>query len=242
MVTSRLPSVLVVDDEPDLCQNLADILQEFGYEVETALCGETAIEMIRDRSYDVALLDLKMPGMDGLALSRSIRIEQPCIVPLILTAFTSPQIDEEAMLAGVRQVLCKPVDLSQLLSLVHDAVQQPALIIVDDDVDLCKNLQDILRYQGYRVSIAHSDHEALLRLDQRLFQVVLVDLILASGDGRIVLEAIRKRCPETKAILMTGHPNELAISMQTFPVPDAVCLKPIDMRDLLATLHRYTDH
>jgi len=242
METSRAPSILVVDDEPDLCQNLADILQEFGDEVETALCDETAIEMIRGRSYDVALLDLEMPGMDGLTLYKTIRYEQPDIVSLIVTAYANSGIGREAFLAGVWQILSKPVDLPQLLSLVGRAVQRPVLMLVDDDVDFCKSLQDILCCQGYRVYTAHTDQEAIRQLDQWLFQVVLVDLILPPGDGHIVLEAIRKRTPETKAILMTGYPNELAISTQVLCIPDAVCLKPFDMPQLLETIHRFTEN
>lgn len=232
------PSILVVDDERDLCQNLVDILQEFGFDVETALCGESAIEMVRRRCYDVALVDLKMPGMDGLTLSRAIRQAQPSTVSLIVTAYANPQTDTEAIQAGVWQVISKPVEFSLLLSLVNDVLNQPMLMVVDDDADLCRNLWDVLRDHGYRVCTALTDREAVQRLDESQFQVVLVDWKLSPGDGRSVLEILRRQASETKAILITGHPTELEHSLQVSTAPDAVCLKPFDMVQLLETIHR----
>ena len=62
--------VLVVDDEPDICSNLKDILSDVGYRVDCSCDGPSALELIRDGNYDVVLLDLRMPGMDGLTLYR----------------------------------------------------------------------------------------------------------------------------------------------------------------------------
>ena len=65
-------SILVVDDDVDTCRNLADILGDLAYHVEAAHDGPSALELVRRRHFDVALLDLKMPGMDGLELYRAI--------------------------------------------------------------------------------------------------------------------------------------------------------------------------
>src|SRR5438445_321145 len=67
------PRILVVDDDVDTCRNLSDILTDLGYQVETAHDGLTALELVRRRPYEVALLDYKMPGMDGLTLYREIK-------------------------------------------------------------------------------------------------------------------------------------------------------------------------
>jgi two-component system response regulator HydG len=65
--------VLIVDDEVDSCRNLSDILTDLGFRVDCATEGKGALDLVRQRHYDVALLDLKMPGMDGLALYREIK-------------------------------------------------------------------------------------------------------------------------------------------------------------------------
>ena len=62
--------ILVVDDEVDTCRNLRDILNDYGYEVDIAHDGPRAIELVRANAYDLALLDLRMPGMDGISVLR----------------------------------------------------------------------------------------------------------------------------------------------------------------------------
>ena len=70
---STLARILIVDDEVDTCANLCDILTDLGYQVDTAYDGFAALELVKKNAYDVALLDLRMPGMDGLELYRKIR-------------------------------------------------------------------------------------------------------------------------------------------------------------------------
>src|SRR5215813_12518609 len=145
MTPSTSPSILVVDDDPDICRNLSDILADLGYYVDTALGGQAALDLVRRRPYDVALLDLKMPDMDGLTLYREIKKLQAGVVAIVVSAYASGAITEEALTAGAWQVLPKPVDLSRLLCLVGEAVDQPLVLVVDDDTDLCQSLWDLLR-------------------------------------------------------------------------------------------------
>lgn len=233
------PSILVVDDEADLCQNLADILGDFNYRVDTALNGTEALALVRQKRFDVALLDLQMPGMDGLTLYREIRRLQPDMVALIVTAYASGRTADDALLAGAWQVLSKPLDLSRLLSLMDDATSQPLVLVVDDDESLCDNLWDLLRGRNLRVCVAHSEQQALSRLRDCAYQVVLVDLKLPGGDGRNVLMVIRDRYPEARAVLITAHGTEFANDDSVLlATPDAVCHKPFDIRRLLDTVDR----
>lgn len=234
---NKLPSILVVDDEADICQNLSDILQDFGYDVDTCLNGEAALAMIRKKPYDVALLDLKMPGMDGLTLYHHIREDRSDTVAIIVTAYATPQTTEEALKSGAWQVLQKPVDFSRLLSLVEGAVNQPLVMLVDDDKDLCSNLWDMLRDRGYRVCVAHSEQEAAQLLNDRDYQIVLVDLMLPGGDGNTVLNLIHERHPEARTVLITGHPEALNRELADLKT-DAVCYKPFDIPGLLQTIDR----
>lgn len=243
MAQTSQPSILVVDDEVDTCQNLADILEDLDYQVEMAHDGQTALEMVRQKAYDVALLDLRMPGMDGLTLYRKIREEQADMVALIVTAYATTETTAEALDAGAWQVLAKPVDLSRLLPLVNDALNQPLVLVVDDDEELCQNLWDTLRERNYRVGVAHNEREAQQHLLARDYQVVLLDLRLPDGDGRNVLRLLGQSHPEARAVLITGHRQEFeeTVTQALAEGADAVCYKPFDVRELLGTIARLTD-
>src|SRR6266498_2877195 len=160
-MTTKTPSILVVDDEVDTCRNLSDILTDLGYSVDVAHEGVTALEMVRRKPYDVALLDLKMPGMDGLTLYREIRKLRSDTVAIIVSAYASSGVTDEALAAGAWQVMPKPVDFPKLLGMVEEALSQPLVLVVDDDPDLCAGLWDVLRERGYRVAIAHDETRAM---------------------------------------------------------------------------------
>src|SRR5881398_2485328 len=89
------PLILVVDDDADTCRNLSDILSDLGYQVDVAHDGPSALELIRKRPYDVALLDFKMPGMTGLELYREIRKIRSGTVAIIISAYTNAATKEE---------------------------------------------------------------------------------------------------------------------------------------------------
>jgi CheY-like chemotaxis protein len=236
------PSILVVDDEVDTCRNLCDILTDLGYRVDVAHDGPSALELVRRNHYDVALLDLRMPGMDGVTLYREIRKVRAETVAIVVTAYASSTTASDALAAGAWQVLAKPVDLPRLLGLVTEALEQPLVMVVDDDPDLCGNLWDILRERGYRVSIAHDEPAAAAKLKDRAFQVVLIDMKLPRGDGTQVFHLVRESNPQARTVLITGFRSEMEQLVQRIvgEGADAVCYKPFDMPRLLTTLQDLT--
>lgn len=242
--TRTAPSVLVVDDDPDTCRNLADILTDLGYRVDTASDGPSALELVRQKPYDVALLDFKMPGMTGLELYREVKKLRAGTVAIIVSAYTNTATREEALEAGAWQVLAKPVDLSKLLGLVDEALSQPLVMVVDDEPDLCATLWDLLRERGYRVSLSNNACAAAKQARERAYQVVLIDMRLPDGDGSDVFHAVREANPQAHTIVITGHSHEMGglIEQVLKEGADAVCYKPFDVPALLSTLDRLTKH
>lgn len=236
------PSILVVDDEVDTCHNLSDILTDLGYQVDMAHDGARALELVRQKAYDVALLDLKMPGMDGLTLYRHLRQLRAETVAIIVTAYVTDQTAQEALSAGAWQVVAKPVDFSRLLGLVGEAVGQPLVLVVDDDPDLCATLWDVLRDQGYRVGLAHGESEASGQLRDRTYKVVLIDMKLPEGNGTRVFRLVRDNNPQARTILITGFRSEMSQMIQEVvnEGADAVCYKPFDVPQLLKVLSQLT--
>lgn len=232
------PRILVVDDEEDTCANLRDILDDLGYQVDTASSGEAALTLVRNCPYDVALLDLRMPGMDGLELYRRIREIQAGTVALIVTAYASSETARSALEAGAWKVLSKPVQLEHLISLVDEAVESPLILIVDDDRDLCTNLWELLRARNCRVFLAHDVPDAETRLRQNQYHVVLIDMKLPAGSGAEVLNLVRGANPQARTVLITGWRSELEQSVERAlsSGADAVCYKPFQVDELLKTV------
>jgi CheY-like chemotaxis protein len=241
-MTTTNPTLLVVDDDVDTCHNLSDILTDLGYHVDTAHDGLSALELVRKNRYDIALLDLKMPGMDGLELYRQIKKLQADTVAMVVTAYASSATAEEALTAGAWQVLPKPVDFPRMLALVDEALGQPLVMIVDDDPDLCDTLWDLLRERGYRVSIAHDETQAAERLEERGYKVVLIDMKLPQGDGTSVFRLVRETNPQARTIVITGYRSEMdrLVEKVVAEGADAVCYKPFDVAGLLSTLQDLT--
>ena len=116
------PRLLAVDDDADLCANVCDILEDRGFQVDSVLDAAEALSRLSSNQYDLALLDLRLPGMDGIELCRQIKQLQPQIIPIIITGYASPDVVDQAMDAGAWKVLDKPVDVDALLPMIDRAL------------------------------------------------------------------------------------------------------------------------
>ena len=122
MLATENPAVLVVDDDIDIATNLCDILTDRGCVTEMALDGVNALAKLRERTFDLALLDFKMPGMDGATLYSEIHKSNPELVAIMITGYAGDNGIQRALDAGVWQVLAKPLDIQNLLLLVDEAI------------------------------------------------------------------------------------------------------------------------
>jgi two-component system, NtrC family, response regulator HydG len=109
-------TLLIVDDDRDQCDSLADVLNDVGYDVDTASSGKEAVEMASRKPYLLMLLDLRMPGMDGLDAFRRMKSADQHTRGLILTAFATDEAVQSAEDLGMDAVISKPLDLPLLLS------------------------------------------------------------------------------------------------------------------------------
>ena len=119
---SKPVRVVIAEDEAIIRLDLKEILEEEGYEVvgETGR-GDEAVTLVRDRRPDLAILDIRMPGIDGLAAARQINEEGRCAV-LILTAFSQRNLIEEARDAGALAYLIKPFTQAELVPAIEVAL------------------------------------------------------------------------------------------------------------------------
>jgi response regulator NasT len=135
--------VIIAEDEAIIRLDLKELLEEEGYEVvaETGR-GDEAVEMVRTHRPDLAILDIKMPGMDGLQAARHIAGERLCAV-LILTAFSQRDLVEQARDAGALAYIVKPFQKSDLIPAIEVALGRYAeLVQLESDLgDLSERLE-----------------------------------------------------------------------------------------------------
>lgn len=122
----RMRPVLIVEDEAIMRESLRDWLREEGYEVETAEAGEEALQKIGEREFSVAVLDLRLPGKNGLEVLREAKARNPKLKGIIITAYPSVDTAVEAMKMGAIDYLVKPFSpdaLEQAIQKVLGPVQ-----------------------------------------------------------------------------------------------------------------------
>ena len=118
------PSLLVVDDDEDTCLNLADIFTDLGYRVETCLDGPKAVERVRKGCFDVFLLDLMLPGMDGLALFQRLHELCPQTEAVLITGEPHHARATESLQSGMNCMIPKPLDVASLATVVAKIVRE----------------------------------------------------------------------------------------------------------------------
>lgn len=118
-------AVLVVDDDVGTVETLADILAAKAYRVTAAYSGEEAVARARAARYDAILMDIRMPGLDGVEALREIRREAPGTRVIMMTAFTRSERVEAAKAATAVAVLPKPLDVDRLLGLLAEVTGAP---------------------------------------------------------------------------------------------------------------------
>lgn len=113
--------VLLVDDEQEFVKTLSERLQMRDLENETVFDGEQALSFVDDREPDVMVLDLKMPGIDGIEVLRRVKKKFPDIRVIILTGHGSDRDEDEARRIGIYDYIKKPVDIDHLVKSIKDA-------------------------------------------------------------------------------------------------------------------------
>jgi two-component system response regulator (stage 0 sporulation protein F) len=114
--------VLVVDDEVVVRRVVSDYLEKMGYTVATADSGEAAIEFVRENRPRVVLLDIFLPGMNGLDILRSLKREQPRTQVLVISGFADEELERKVKGLGAAECLRKPFDFTRLSELVATGI------------------------------------------------------------------------------------------------------------------------
>lgn len=201
--------ILVVEDELDLQDAIAEGLRLDGYAVDTCGDGNSAYELLYVENYDLVILDLYLPGMDGMDILKKIRDEKPELKVLILSARSSVADKVKGLDCGANDYLAKPFDFAELEARIRNLLRQKfskvsnTIFAADISIDLSGR---IASYQGKALALTKKEFSILeyfiLNPDTVISQEELIEHIWDSeadsfsGAVRVHISSLRKKIRE----------------------------------------------
>jgi DNA-binding NtrC family response regulator len=234
--------ILVVDDDRQMVRTICDILKLRGWDADGAFSGEEAIERVKAQPYRIALMDVRMAGMNGVEAMKSLRASRPELRVILMTAYTASELLAEAEREGAVRILAKPVAVPNLLDMLEQELAgAPVILVVDDDRQFLTTLSATLRQHGYATLEAQDLDQALKQLEESHPSAVLLDLFLNGITPPESVLAIRRMSPAVVIILYSGH--TAALEDATASMPNSWVLatlqKPFAPDRLLAMLDEF---
>ena len=138
--------VLLVDDEKDFSEVLAERMQTRGFEVDTVESGAEALSLIKDKEFDAVVLDLAMPGMDGIETLKLMLGENPDLQIILLTGHATLEKGVEAVKLGAVDFLEKPADLETLIGKIKQAQTKKSELF---EKRLADSISNIMKKKGW---------------------------------------------------------------------------------------------
>lgn len=228
--------ILIVDDDMENTETLSDILTALGHHVEIANDGFRAIQKVKVEPFDVVLMDIKMPGINGVETYKEIKRIQPKAAVMMMTAYSVEDLVDEALKEGAHGVWHKPVEITKIIELIEHFQEKGALIlIVDDDLSTCETLTDILKEKGYSIAQVGSGKLAKKVVKERNFDMVFIDVKMPVMNGLETYLELRKIRPNIKVVMMTAYRQEMQNLVEQAIRHNAyTCIyKPFDTQKLL---------
>ncbi len=233
-------SILIVDDDVGMGETLSDIMEDKGYCTVIASDGYEAIQKVKEMDFDVILLDIRMPGMDGVETFKQIKSIQPATAVVMMTAYAVDGLVREALREGAHGVIRKPFDVERMLGLIEGVKEGGLILVVDDDPDICVLFKNILEPRGYQVGTALSGEEAIEMVRESRYDMIFTDMKLPNMDGLQTYLAIREINPQAVVVMMTAYRREASDLVVEALRKDAyTCLyKPFDVGEVIQLVDR----
>jgi two-component system, NtrC family, response regulator HydG len=229
--------ILVVDDDRDFGESLAELLHNNGHAVDLACCGEEAIERFRTRDYDLTFMDVRLPGISGVESFLAIHQLKPNARVYMMTGFSVKELLDQAVANGARGVLRKPLDVRRLLGLVN-RIKPEGILVADDDPDFVASIRELLDHQGYAVYVARDGCEALDQIRTGRIDILILDLCMPLLCGLEVYMQLRQKGHSLPTIIVTAYAQEEAEDLKKLRGMHVtgVLTKPFRPEDLLREL------
>ena len=231
-MTTKSLKILIVDDDTDAADSLAELFEMDGHTVKVAYSGDEAINAYQAIDFDIAFLDIMMPGKNGVESFFEIRKLKPDAQVYMMTGYSVEQLVKQAVDHGALGVLSKPVDPRKVLAMLDDIKPCGIVLIAEDDPDFGPQLEEMIVSSGFKCKLVKSGDEALSSIAHETVDVMILDLNLPVIDGIEVYTQLQNEGRAVPTIMITGHSCDQAV-MRDMSIT-GILSKPFDPSILLS--------
>jgi two-component system, NtrC family, response regulator HydG len=228
--------VLIVDDDIDHAESLADVIELRGHTAQLAYSGEEAIDYFRASNYDFVLLDVKLPGINGVDTFLELKKIRPTAQVMMMTGFSVEQLVAQAIDGGALGVMHKPFAATQVLELLSKVKQRGRVLIADGDRQFVDTIMPILAAAGYGIEVASTGAEALEKMIREQFDCLLLHLRLPVLSGAELYARLVEAGRTVPTVLMTGGREEAEEDARLRSQTCGMLFKPFDPNALLTAI------
>ena len=222
-----------------MSETLFDILENIGYKVDVANDGYNAIKLISKHDYTIVLMDIKMPGINGVETFKEIKQIRPSTKVIMMTAYSVDNLVKEALKEGAYGIIYKPLNIDNLLHFFKKLEKDINILIVDDDPNFCETLKDALEEVKYKIAVSNNGQQAIKYIKENEVNIVFIDIKIPVLNGLEIYLAIKKINPKVTGIMITGYKyDEVANLVEEALKNDLyTCLyKPFDKGKVIALI------
>ncbi|HCJ67736.1 MAG TPA: hypothetical protein DHV62_10595 [Elusimicrobia bacterium] len=232
--------ILIVDDDHDMVMTLTLILGEEGYEAIQAFNGQEAIKTVREEKIDLILMDIKMPGLNGVETYKEIRKIRPGVPVVMMTAYAVENLVREALEHSAREVIYKPFDTEDMLELINKLKEGTIISIIDDDPVSSAKMRDYLEEKGYRVDITTNGTDAVELIRKRKPHIVFIDIEIPPANGLDTYLKIKEISPKITAVMLAEYrKNTKSLAGEAIRENAFTCLyRPFEIDEIMQVIEK----
>ncbi|MBI3316746.1 MAG: response regulator [Candidatus Omnitrophica bacterium] len=240
-----MSKLVVVDDDTSIREILYQVFTKDGHDVVTFPRGDQALKNIESLNPDLVLMDIRMPGADGITLLKELKAAGKRIPVVLLSSHLTQEIEKDAYEAGAIEVIRKDIEtpelrrkIEKILSAKHrifgerNEESRKKILVVDDEEVIRQLLEGFFKQKGFTVSTAKDGEEALFMVKTKHPNVVLLDIAMPGMDGILTLKKIHAMNPEIGVVMATAIQDEEITKEATRLGAYAYVLKPFDLQYL----------
>jgi two-component system response regulator HydG len=215
--------ILIVDDDKDHAESIADLLQLRGDEVELAYSGEQALEQFSRREYGLTIMDIKLPGMDGVEAFFELRKLKPGSQVIMMIGLSVDQLIARAVEGGAAGVLHKPFAMADLLDALSQVRPGGLLLVANDQPEFVEATADYLERNGYRMAVAATAKGAMSKARSGEVDCLIIDRMPLLSGIEACLKLRQEGC-SFATILVSPYEHEAP----EWLAGEGILIKPFD--------------